>query len=292
MIQIDKGAELLEPDYTKSVTEVYRDSADAALVNFDNTDVTLYVQGTEDSSWVPRWNIPMLFRNPFRFGKPLPWRPAGDTSPIWDIDKEKNILSLTGFIASTIEFAESYNERYFGNEMMVLSEGKQTLKITWRRILKTMRRSLSHIPFTVPELIAAAKFFSYDLNEKSNPEENVHLLTLRYVAYLKTALSDGDDEDTFNTHIPTDLAEDSQGADGSLFGKPVWNFTYQASSFFITQDELMGCSISSVESSDVVVARGCTFPLVLCPDGEGFAYVSGLMCGERKDEDVRIVRLR
>ncbi|KAH9220332.1 heterokaryon incompatibility protein-domain-containing protein [Leptodontidium sp. 2 PMI_412] len=283
MMQIDKGGELLEPDYAKSVTEVYRDSAEAALVNFDNTDVTLYVQGTEDPSWVPRWNVPMLFRNPFRFGKPLPWRPAGNTSPIWDICKETNILSLTGFITNPIEFVESYNENYFGN-----------------RILKTMRRSLSHVPFTVHQLAAVATSVSFGLNEKSEPEEdekNVHLLTLRFVAYLKTALED-DEEDTFSAYVPAELAKDSQGADGSLFGKPVWDFTYPESSFFITQDKLMGCSISRAEPGDVVfVAKGCTFPLVLRPDGEefrirGFAYVGGLMRGEKKASDVRVVRLR
>ncbi|PMD25432.1 hypothetical protein NA56DRAFT_686025 [Hyaloscypha hepaticicola] len=117
MMKIDKGAELLKPDYTKSVDEVYRDTVEAAFVNFDTTDILLYVKGTENPSWVPRWEIPMLFRNPFRFGKPLPWRPAGETNPVWNIDKKLNILSLSGFIIGSIKFVEPYNKSYFRNEM-------------------------------------------------------------------------------------------------------------------------------------------------------------------------------
>jgi hypothetical protein len=139
MMDLGKGAELLEPDYSKSVAEVYRDSVEAALVNFDKTDVLLYIQGTENPSWVPRWDIPMLFRNPFRFGKPLPWRPAGETSPIWNIDKELDILSLSGFIIGPIKSVEPYNESIFGNAMTESDDGRKILKEVWQRILKTMR---------------------------------------------------------------------------------------------------------------------------------------------------------
>ena len=34
-----KGAELLDPDYSKSTLEVYRDSVEAVFLNFQNTDV-------------------------------------------------------------------------------------------------------------------------------------------------------------------------------------------------------------------------------------------------------------
>jgi hypothetical protein len=50
MMELGNGAELLKPDYSKSVADVYRDSVEAALVSFDKTDVLLYVQGTEDPS--------------------------------------------------------------------------------------------------------------------------------------------------------------------------------------------------------------------------------------------------
>jgi hypothetical protein len=293
MMDLGKGAKLLEPDYSKSVAEVYRDSAEAALVNFDNTDVLLYVQGTEDPSWVPRWDIPMLFRNPFRFGKPLPWRPAGETSPIWSIDKELSILSLSGFVIGPIKFVELYNERIFCNAMTESEEGRKTLNEVWQRILQTMRNSHLHAPFIADELTAAATSFSFGLNEKSDPA-NERLLLQRFVAYLKIAL----DEETYNTYIPAAVSEEAKDADGRLFGKPVWDFTYPESSFFITEDKFIGCSISSTRPGDVVyVPRGSTYPLVLRPDGEafrirGFSYVHGLMHAEKKDLDVQVLKIR
>ena len=293
MMVIDKGAELLEPDYTKSVTEVYRDSVEAALLNFDKTDVLLYVKGSEDPSWVPRWDIPMLFRNPFRFGKPLPWKPAGKTNPIWNIDKKSNVLTLFGFVTGPIKFVEPYNESFFGNTMIKSDKGRKMLREAWQRILKTMQKSQLHVPFSVDELTAAATSFSFGLDEKSDPA-NEHLLVQRFVAYLKIALG----EELYNTYIPTDVSEDSKNADGQLFGKPVWDFKYPEASFFITEDKLMGCSISSTRPGDVVyVARGSTYPLVLRPDGEefcirGFAYVHGLMHAEKKDLEVQGFKIR
>ena len=98
LMEFSNGSELLDPDYSKSVTEVYRDSVEAAIINFQNTDVFTYVTGDEHPSWVPQWNRPMMFRNPFRFGKALPWKPAGETTPIWNIDRRLNVISLTGFV--------------------------------------------------------------------------------------------------------------------------------------------------------------------------------------------------
>jgi hypothetical protein len=159
MMKIDKGGELLKPDYSKSVAEVYRDSVEAALVNFENTDALLYVKGTENPSWVPRWDIPMLFRNPFRFGKPLPWRPAGDTHPTWNIDQESSVLSLSGFVIGPIKFVEPYNESYFGNAMTESDEGRKALRELWQRILGTMRDSQIQVPFNTSVLTAAATSF-------------------------------------------------------------------------------------------------------------------------------------
>lgn len=293
IMDLGKGAELLEPDYSKSVAEVYRDSVEAALVSFDKTDVLFYVKGTENPSWVPRWDIPMLFRNPFRFGKSLPWRPAGETSPVWNIDKELSILSLSGFIIGPIKFIEPYNESIFSNAMAGSVEGRKTLKEVWQRILTTMRNSHLHVPFSADGLTAAATSFSFGLNEKSDPA-NEHLLVQRFVAYLKTVL----DEEIYNTYVPADVSEDSKNADGGLFGKPVWDFKYPESSFFIIEDKFIGCSISSTRPGDVVyVACGSTYPLVLRPDGDefhirGFAYVHGLMHGEKKDLKVQVVKIR
>jgi hypothetical protein len=131
------------------------------------------------------------------------------------------------------------------------------------------------------------------LNENSDPEDE-HLLTQRLVAYFKIVL----DENTYNKYIPKDVSKDSKLTDGRLFGKPVWDFKYPESSFFITEDKFIGCSISPTRPGDVIyVARGSTYPLVLRPDGEefhirGFAYVHGLMHAEKKDLEMKVLKIR
>lgn len=138
LMMVSDGTKLLDPDYSKSTVEVYRDLVEAAFVNFRNTDVLLYVTGNDSPSWIPRWDRPMLFRNPFRFGRALPWKPAGETKPIWNIDKKLNILSLSGFVVDPIKFVESYDESFFSNVMTKSDGGRNVLKQVWQRILKTM----------------------------------------------------------------------------------------------------------------------------------------------------------
>ena len=52
-MDFSEGGELLDADYRKSVMEVYRDSVEAALVNFKKTDVLLYLAGNNSPSWIP-----------------------------------------------------------------------------------------------------------------------------------------------------------------------------------------------------------------------------------------------
>jgi hypothetical protein len=86
-MKFSNAAGLLDPDYGKSTIEVYWDSIEARFVHFQNTDVLLYRAdndhtGNKTPSWIPRWDIPMLFGNPFRFRIALPWKPAGETKPV------------------------------------------------------------------------------------------------------------------------------------------------------------------------------------------------------------------
>lgn len=287
------GAELLEPDYSKSILEVYRDSVEAAILTFQNTDVLTYVTGDQDSSWIPQWNQPMLFRNPFRFGRSLPWKPAGKTTPIWGIDKDLNILILHGFTVDSIHFVSIYNESFFGNALVQSNEGRNALKQVWQRILKTIEESQLHIPFSASLLTAAATSFSFGLDEYTEPADERCLLH-NFIAYLKIVL----DKETYDKYIPSDLSEKSRHADGHSFGKPVWEFKYPESSFFITGNGFMGCTVSMVRQGDLVcVALGSTYPLILRPDGNeflirGYAYVHGLMHGEQQNLETQIFRIR
>lgn len=234
----------------------------------------------------------MLFRNPFRFGKALLWKPAGETKPIWNIDKKLNVLSLSGFVVDPVKFVESYNERFFCNAITKSDEGRNMLKQVWQRILKTVENSQSQIPFSTSVRTAAAMAFSYGLDEKSDPADERRLIH-NFVAYLKIAV----DEETYNKYIPPDVSEESKHADGHAFGKLVWDFKYPESSFFITELRLIGCSISTTRPGDVVcVALGSTYPFILRPDGDhflirGYAYVHGIMHGEQRNSEGQVFNI-
>ena len=299
LMKLSEGGELLNPDYNKSTAEVYRDSVEAALVDFKNIDVLLYVTGSQNPSWIPRWDQPMLFRNPFRFGKAVPWKPSGESKAVWSIDKKMNTLSLSGILIDSVRLVESYNERFFGNAMIESDDGRASLRQLWQRILQTMQSSQSDsqtITISVDVLTAAAASFSFGLDEKSNPADEHYLLRI-FIAYLKIALHD---EETYKKYIPSEISEQSQSkdSDGYLFGKPVWDFAYPESSFFITEGGLIGCSISEIRPGDVVcVALGSTYPLMLRQDGNdcflirGYAYVHGIMRGERWNAETKVFRI-
>ena len=293
LMEFSDGSNLLDPDYSKSILDVYRDSVEAAIINFQNTDVFTYVTGNENPSWIPQWNQPMLFRNPFRFGMALPWKPAGETTPIWSIDKKLNIVSLAGFIIDPISFVEPYNEKFFGNAIIGSDEGRNMLKQVWQKILKTVEKSQSQIPFSTGILTAAATSFSFGLDENNDPADERYLVH-NFVAYLKIVL----DEETYNKYIPPDLSERSKLADGHAFGKPVWDFDYPESNFFITRNRFIGCTISTTRPGDLVcVALGSTYPFILRPDGDeflmrGYAYVCGLMHGEQQNSKRLVFRIR
>ncbi|EWC45155.1 hypothetical protein DRE_06043 [Drechslerella stenobrocha 248] len=309
LMKFSKGAELLEPDYNKTTLEVYRDSVEAALTNFENTDVLLYLSGKEEPSWVPSWNVSMLFRNPFRFGNPVPWKPAGDTKAVWSINKSTNVISLDGFVAGTIKTAQPYNESYFGNTTLSSDEGKATLKQVWGDMLATIQEGLfpaSYLgralrwlgistppPLTREALNATANSFSFGLNEKSIPADESYLL-YNFIAYLKIVL----DEETYRKYIPQDLSDEAESADGLQFGKPVWDFTYPESSLFVTDGGLLGCCVSPARPGDVIfVPTGSTYPLIIRPDEgqyriRGFTYTYGIMRGEKKDTPTQVFQIR
>lgn len=104
-------------------------------------------------------------------------------------------------------------------------------------------------------------------------------------------------EETYNTYIPPAVSEESEHADRLEFGKPVWDFKYPESSFFLTKTGLIGCCISTTWPGDMVyVALGSKYPFVLWPDGDHFllkcfAYVHGIMHGERRGSEEQVFRI-
>ena len=292
IMKFSQGGHLLNPDYNKTTLDVYRDSVEAALLNFQNTDVFTYVTGDHEPSWIPQWNQSMLFRNPFRFGRSLPWKPAGHTTALWSIDKASNILSLEGYILDSIQCVNSYRESFFGDALLSSIEGREQLHRVWQGLLKTLEESQPKLPLNVDLLSAAASSFSFGLNAHTEPAEEQYLLH-NFVAYLNLIL----DKDTYDRYIPSQLQKESRHADGHEFGKPVWDFEYPTSGFFITGRGFVGCTISTVGQGDIVfIPLASTYPLVLRPDGpdfriRGYTFVHGVMQGEQQNGERRTVRL-
>ncbi|KAI0550535.1 heterokaryon incompatibility protein-domain-containing protein [Xylaria curta] len=290
MIKCDDGGWLLDPDYSKTTVDVYRDSVEAAFINFKNTNALLYVHGTETPSWIPRWDEPMLFRNPFRFGRALPWRPAGDLGPKWEIDRERNVLSLRGFKIAVIETSETYVETLFGNAMMESDEGKEKLRSAWSDILDNMARGVNQsLPFGSGTLASAAVSFSFGLDDKCNPADE-QLLFHNFMAYLKCVL----DEDTYCRYVSPETTKECSDGIASSFGKPVWDFEYPEASFFTavnkTGETYIGCCIAPTQRTDIVfIPYSSVYPIVLRPEGtrfsiRGFCFIHGVMKGEMRDE--------
>lgn len=291
-MKFKRGSELLDPDYSKTREEVYRDTVEAALLNFEKTDVLLYLTGSERPSWVPRWDVPMLFRNPFRFGNEVPWTPAGDTRASWRIDRDTYTLHLKCLFLSTVKLVEPYSEQYFGNTMLSSQEGRSKMNYEWQRLLETIATVHRQIPFDAKLFTDIAVTLSYGLNEKTevgDPEALLH----NFVSYLKLVL----DEVAYDKYIPPKLSRMSQSGDGLLFGKPVWDFSYPQSYVFVTEDGLIGSCVSSVATGDRLFASlGSTYPSVLRPEGDyytirGFAFASGVMKGEKADGSIHDIEL-
>jgi len=105
-------------------------------------------------------------------------------------------------------------------------------------------------------------------------------------------------QDTLQAYIAPEALDSSMDRDALAFGKPVWDFKYPESSFFITRSGLIGCSISVARAGDVVCAPlGSTYPLVLRPEGDyftirGCAYVPGAMRGEMRSSQEVVFRIR
>jgi hypothetical protein len=283
LMKTGKAGCLLKPDYDKSMLEVYRDAVEEAFSRFNNTNVLLYVTGNENPSWIPRWDKAMIFRNPFRFGKTLPWSSGGDTEPLLRIDLSLNVLFISGIIVDSMELVEDYNEALFCDSSVKSSEGRDKLKQVWQRILDTLKTASPEMPFKADLLTQVAAAFSFGVDEEGNPMDESTLLH-NFIAYLKIVF----DEDTLLSYIAPAVSDESKGGNGYTFGKPVWDFEYPDSGFFITKRGLIGCSVSTTEPGDVVFAPlGSVYPLVLRPVNDGFtlrgySYVHGIMRGEQR----------
>jgi len=282
LMKLPKDGHMLDPDYSKSRLELYRDSVEAALMNFEKADVLLYITRQEEPSWIPRWNIPMLFFNRFRFGKPMPWKPTGDTKSTWSISTDTNVLSLSGFSLDVITHAESYDQLNFAISIIDSVEGKTRLKDLWTRNLHTFAATLDGtLPLTRSFLTAAAVSLSFGMSHKINAFEQFELL-YNFVGYLDIVLAG--DRAILTTPKPGDLLEESNSATGVL---PVSQYgTFST----ITKGRLVGCAVEITQPGEkVFVTWGSTYPIILRPSEtggkaqhviRGFAYVDCVMDGE------------
>jgi hypothetical protein len=298
LMNLGDGEELLNPDYGKSLTSVYRDTVKAALTQSKTTDVLLYAVGKEHPSWIPRWDIPMLFRNPFRFGDDVPFKPAGGSTASWSIDDDRNELTLQGFIAGRVKFAATYNQRWFADSVIDDVDERTGLKESWRMILQDIGASLGTLPLAQDSLTALAVSLSFGFGRRLNADERLETVRA-FVAYL--LLIWNDDQEALGQHIPSVLLQQSTSVEGHIFGKPVWDFKYPDASIFVTEEHMIGCVVSASNTGDeVFVPYGSTYPVVLRPNAQserkthvnlGYAYVEGAMFGEMAEAAMSTVTI-
>lgn len=177
---------------------------------------------------------------------------------------------------------------------MIDSEwNREKLKQAWEEILNTASKSENKLPLSHRFLSSVAMSFSFGLDENNDIADDSNII-YTFVDYLRRAL----DQRTLDKYIPLDLAKGSIRANGRAFGKPVWDFEYPESSFFITENGFVGCSISPAAPGDIVVlVLGSTYPLILRPESgyfliRGYAYVHGVMRGERQDTERQSFMIR
>ncbi len=298
MMECRAGGQLLDPDYSKTTLQVYRDVVEASLLNYKNTNALLYVSAVEAGrpSWIPFWNEAMLFRNPFRFGQPMPWKPAGDSEAHWAVERENYTLELGGFYLGWVQSAEAYRETVFrGGPPASSKRNVEAVASSWQRILSLLAAAQNNnLPLSEDTLTACAASFCYGQDETCKPAAEAKLAR-NFVAYLELVLSRED----FDKYVGQSFSDFDKQGDGATFGKPVWDFEYPESSFFVMEDSSMGCCIASVAPGDAVfVPLGCTYPLVLRADGDcgfrirGYCFVHGAMHGERQSSETVKVRIQ
>jgi hypothetical protein len=294
--------DLLDPNYEKSLIDVYRGAVEAALMHFQNTDVLLYAVGKANPawpSWIPHWDKPMLFRNPFRFGNAAPFKPAGDALASWKMDKDANELGLKGFIAGRIEVVETYNQRWFADGILDVAGERSKLKLAWTKLLQNLSPAHQTPQLGEDTLTSMAVALSFGFGRILNETERLETLH-SFVAYLLLVFEDN--RGALERYIPPTLLQDVKASDGHVFGKPVWDFDYPDASIFITSRKMIGCAVSTANVGDnVFVPLGSAYPLVLEPHVEangqshgilGFSYVDGLMFGELAETEVTNVMIR
>jgi hypothetical protein len=297
-MNLGDGEELLNPDYGKSLTSVYRDTVKAALTQFKTTDVLLYAMGKEQPSWIPRWDKPMLFRNPFRFGNDVPFKPAGDSTASWSIDDARNELTLQGYIAGRVKFAATYNQRWFADSTMDTPDGKAGLKQSWETILQDIGASQRALPLAQESLTALAVSLSFGFGRRLDSDERLETLRT-FVAYLSLIWKD--DQEALEQFVPPELLQEAASVDGHIFGKPVWDFNYPDASIFVTEEHMIGCAVSASNTGDeIFIPSGSTYPVVLRQNVEserkthvnvGYAYVEGAMFGEMAEAAMSTVTI-
>ena len=84
------------------------------------------------------------------------------------------------------------------------------LKQVRQKVLKTVEKIQSRIPFSTGILTVAATSFLFGLDKNTDSADERYLIH-NLVAYMKIVLD----------HIPPDLSERSKFADGHTFGKTV-----------------------------------------------------------------------
>ncbi|KAH6716564.1 heterokaryon incompatibility protein-domain-containing protein [Leptodontidium sp. MPI-SDFR-AT-0119] len=260
----------IEPDYTKSVDEVYKDTALRLIYNTGSLDVLRHIELNDSNklpSWVPDWKTP---RGATSFGV---CNASGASAVNLEyIAGPGDLLKVTGRFVSRIAQVEPfYIDRYLLNISHLLPQLR--LIASKLGILENCSKSRKYIP-ALCEILCSNQF-----SDRFMPPRTDMLDFLEMEQGLRKILESQDE------------AEGIDGTRGLFSHMRVYCY---GRSLLLTEDGCLGLAPQAVKAGDLVtVLLGCVSSMILRPVTSdpmchskqrykvvGEAYCHGIMQGE------------
>jgi Heterokaryon incompatibility protein (HET) len=281
----DNGDLLVEPDYTKTVDQVYLDIAVELLQRPQEAKLVLLlvehaskdaILGCDIPSWVPRWDRDL---GSYSIGNSTfyRYRASGRAASFSPQILDGKRLALRGFIFDSLAWTSHW----------LLEKNFSLYAADWEEKFRSARKPA--FDYLIEELLAAA---SSSLNELLDDILFTMVLGLRTYYGDRTAMMKQIKED-FEAYV--NLTRRAATSDQPLanlnHGDPL-NFLYyleyiRGRRMTVTQSRRLGIVPVFAQSGDICcIVRGLHVPLILRKTSEGYynlvgsAFINGVMAGE------------
>jgi hypothetical protein len=272
----------VEPNYDKSVKQVYLDFAVSGMNHFQNLDVLSFAsfrnaQRDNIPSWVPLWNENLVMSSILvQFGN-WNWKADGGERKEKPFDVRNDFLFVEGVVLDQVlrsiyVDSEGWRPSYARNK-------KNSLYQLWQQECR------SHEPeFNKSSQIEDPRFLGLAASIVAGVQDTYHRITDDWVGFQKRVTS-------FMNLSILDKAERSYSA--LTESEETWfHYRWRAQActagrvLFETNSGYVGLGPQSLQKNDLVcVLYGGKVPFILRPDGDhykfvGESYVHGFMEGE------------